>query len=423
MPTPAELLGITGPNAIWKLQYGLPGVSGIKEVSASALATFELLPYFAATVDGWVQVRVPVNAGTTSGSTYPRDELRQMKPGGTTEASWDSKKTDCWFEYELKVTHLPPNKPQMCVLQLHSDKDDLLEVIYQRNTAGGYEFTQRVDGSSKGQPLVAHALNTGCVLALGLVKGVPTIYRDGKAILTTSKMPQSKKTYAKLLNYLQSNSKTDKVPEYGELLARNVRTGAGAYPGPRVTPVPTPVPDPTPVPVPDPTPVPTPVPVPSSSDVVFVIRHGEGGSNAHTLDATGQKRAAAIAELLTATPLREGLSRPDRIYASEGLTASLRPFQTVKPLADKLSEVEITKFAAADYAKAGKEIVGLHGVTLVAWAHTELPGLCKVFGVKTPSSWPDERFDVIWIFRRTSTGWSFSQMPELLLPGDRSSVL
>lgn len=410
VPKPADILSITGPGALWKLQYGLPGVSGIKEASAAQLsAGFESVPYFAARTDGWVQVRVPVNAGTTSGSSYPRCELRQMKPGGTAEASWDSKKTDCWFEYELAVTHLPPKKPQMCVLQLHSDKDDLIEVIYQRNTGGGYEFTQRVGGSSKGQPLVSHGLGASCVLALGLAKGVATVYRNGEAILTTSKMPQSKKTYAKLLNYLQSNSKTDKAPEYGELLARNVRTGSGAYPGPRS--VPAPVPDPTPV------------PVPTSTDVVYAIRHAEKPSdpNSHILSPAGFARAQALAELFSPSTgtIRNGLQTPTEIIVSEGTTASLRPYQTGKPLADRLHEVEVTKWAAADYKAAGTAVAAMHGVTLVIWAHTELPGLCKAFGVKTPSSWPDDRFDVIWIFKRTATGWVFTQLPEMLMPGDK----
>jgi hypothetical protein len=241
VPKPADVLGITGG---WKLQLGVPGKSGIQEVRPSDLAKFELAPWFTVAGD-WAQVRVSVNAGTTSGSTYPRCELRQMKPGSSDEAAWDSKTLDCWFEYELMPTRLPAKKPQMCVLQLHDDRNDLLEVIYQRNTSGGYELTQRVGGSAKGQPLVPHALNKAFVLALGIVKGMPTIYRDGVPILTTAKMPQSSKTYAKLLNYLQSNAKTDAASEYGEILARNVRSGLGAYPGPLIAPgTPAPVPPP-----------------------------------------------------------------------------------------------------------------------------------------------------------------------------------
>jgi hypothetical protein len=37
--------------------------------------------------------------------------------------------------------------------------------------------------------------------------------------------------------------------------------------------------------------------------------------------------------------------------------------------------------------------------------------------------WPDDRFDVVWVFTATDTGWRFDQVPELLLPGDANSGL
>jgi hypothetical protein len=40
-----------------------------------------------------------------------------------------------------------------------------------------------------------------------------------------------------------------------------------------------------------------------------------------------------------------------------------------------------------------------------------------------PSEWPDDRFDVIWIFTRTADGWHFAQTPELLLPQDQAGVI
>lgn len=416
MPKPAELLGVTGVGAVWKLQYGLPGVSGIKEVSAADLPNFELVPYFASTADGWVQVRVPVNAGTTSGSSYPRCELRQMSP-----AAWNSTTDTRWFEYELMPTHLPTNKPQMCVLQLHDDKDDLLEVIYQRNTAGGYEFTQRVGGSSSGQPRIPHALGRPCVLALGITKGVSTVYRDGQAILTTSKMPQSKACYAKLLNYLQSNQKTDKAGEYGEIMARNVRTGLGAYPGPQSVP---PV-DPPPVPVPDP----TPVPVPSAADVVMIIRHGEKSSNKkdHTLNATGLERARRLVGFFAKSTI-PGILTPTTIWASKGNTASMRPLQTVQPLANALGLPINSQydFEAAE-STVGKALAKLHGVTLACAEHTAIPGVVKALGKsspKPPKAWPSSRFDLVWRFERQTNGtWAFTQIPESLMPGDQGLVV
>lgn len=430
MPTPADLLGITGPNAVWKLQYGLPGVAGIKELSQAQLSSGSDVPgYFQISVDGkWVRVRVPVDAGTTSGSEYPRDELRQMTLAGK-EAAWDSSKLDCWFEYELCPVHLPAAKPQMCVFQLHSDKDDLLEVIWQRNTAGGFELTQRVGGTSKGQPVVPHPAGVSLVLGFGLVKGVATVYRDGKPILTTSKMPQSKLTYAKLLNYLQSNSKTDKVGEYGEILARNVRTGLGAYPGPQgASPLPAPVPTPVPVPIPTPTPVPVPT---VQGPVVMIIRHGEKPSDAndHTLAPKGVLRAAALPPIFT-TP-RADLFRPSYIFASKGTTTSMRMLQTATPTANKLalsvdttfdSESAITQTAQrlADVALSGKVVLAvLEHSAIAAVASALVKTLGGKWNAKTPSSWSDSDFSSIWKFVGDGKGsWTFSKTDEGVLEGD-----
>jgi hypothetical protein len=35
-----------------------------------------------------------------------------------------------------------------------------------------------------------------------------------------------------------------------------------------------------------------------------------------------------------------------------------------------------------------------------------------------PKIWPDNRFDLVWIFDRAGAGWSFSQVLQRLLPED-----
>jgi hypothetical protein len=430
MVFPAQILGITGPNAVWKLQYGLPNASGIKEVSPAGLATFELVPYFAATVDGWVQVRVPVNAGTTSGSSYPRCELREMTASGG-QAAWDSKTANRWYEYEISVTHLPLKKPQMCVLQLHDDSDDLLEVIYQKSSSGGWEFTQRVNGSSSGQPTISHTLGRPCVLALGIVKGVPTVYRDGVAIMSTTKMPQSSKTYAKLLNYLQSNTKTDKVGEYGEIMARNVRVGSGAYPGPQVSPSPVPTPDPTPVPVP---------PRPTK---IQIIRHGEkpkgstkgydatGKEDPHSLTKQGWARAAALVGLFDpvgGVP-KAGLSVPTIIYAADGPNAGERMVETATPLVAALNVPLVRAYDKGSESSLARALKTLPAgaQALVVWEHSRIPALVAALGAsspKPPKKWDSSRFDLVWTFTADGKGgWVFAQIPELVLPTDKPAPM
>jgi hypothetical protein len=43
--------------------------------------------------------------------------------------------------------------------------------------------------------------------------------------------------------------------------------------------------------------------------------------------------------------------------------------------------------------------------------------------VELPSSWPEERYDIVWVFERDERAWSFSQVPQLLLAGDTYRLL
>lgn len=41
-----------------------------------------------------------------------------------------------------------------------------------------------------------------------------------------------------------------------------------------------------------------------------------------------------------------------------------------------------------------------------------------------PKMWPEDRFDVVWVFtRRKDHSWTFTQVPQLLLAGDGRSVI
>jgi hypothetical protein len=44
-----------------------------------------------------------------------------------------------------------------------------------------------------------------------------------------------------------------------------------------------------------------------------------------------------------------------------------------------------------------------------------------ILGNKTssPQYWPLDRFDLVWVFDRRGDTWTFTQVPQLLLAGDR----
>lgn len=180
-------------------------------------------------------------------------------------------------------------------------------------------------------------------------------------------------------------------------------------------------------------PIPGPFPTPGTSRpkrVVIVLRHGEKPSdpNDHTLNAAGQQRAAALADLFLRDQLPAGLWHPDRLIASKGNTLSERPRQTVQPLADRGHlPLNLRYDAEKDYKVLGPWLAQRLDVTMVCLEHTAIINTCRGLGTISPAmpkSWPSDRFDVFWVFTSDDGKvWTFTQVPQLLLPGDRPTTL
>ncbi|MBX6360852.1 MAG: polysaccharide lyase family 7 protein [Acidobacterium ailaaui] len=114
----------------WKIQLpvdihgnGSAGVSSYKdrntnamEVSGYNLVHYEYPPYFYV-ADSEVVFQAPCWGATTSGSNYPRSELRQLVGGG--DNYWSLNQYQ-YLETVLRVTHLPDKKPDVCFTQIHA---------------------------------------------------------------------------------------------------------------------------------------------------------------------------------------------------------------------------------------------------------------------------------------------------------------
>jgi hypothetical protein len=97
-----------------------------KEINQPELATFKAPPYFQVTPTcDSVAFRAPVNGITTSGSKYPRSELREMNPGGTETAEWSSSVGAHTFVVNEAFTALPQGKPNLVGVQIHDEDDDV----------------------------------------------------------------------------------------------------------------------------------------------------------------------------------------------------------------------------------------------------------------------------------------------------------
>jgi broad specificity phosphatase PhoE len=180
---------------------------------------------------------------------------------------------------------------------------------------------------------------------------------------------------------------------------------------------------------------------------VMIIRHGEKpdedltGADAKGIDANGVEddssltavgwdRARRLADLFdpAGDVTRLGLARPTTIYAAGANEdgEGKRTRETVAPLAEKLGIPVNTGYGKGDEEKLVQHVVAQPGPTLISWQHGEIPSIAEAFPGVTPappSEWPDDRFDVVWVLTMTGGAWHFTQVPELVLPQDKPTVL
>lgn len=402
MPTIGSLIA---PSTIWKLQGTASGASAIFEVKPDSLNSGTVVwswpPYVTVNPDATgIRLRVPMDGPTTSGSAFPRQEFRELKPDGTA-AAWDTTKAVKTLTGRTFIRHLPPIKPSVCIAQIHGKSDDLFELLTVR-VGNVVKVAPRVDGKTieaEAVPYVGGVIDW----SLSTNKGALVVKYAGHTFRTQLKA--DKGSYFKAGAYAQTNSSIEPTGEYVELDLMDLTLTEGAA-----------------VPAP-----PNPFPNIKPAANIVIIRHAEkppdsgapfgvtlaGARDIHSLTSTGWARAGALANSFVPA------LRPDRIYASMGKTDSRRPVQTVTPLALKLGLTIQTKYDATQTAAIAAELDEKGGNSLVCWAHTELPQITKALGVTTPA-WPDDRFDLYWLLERVSGGaWKFTQLDQKLLAGDK----
>ena len=148
-----------------------------------------------------------------------------------------------------------------------------------------------------------------------------------------------------------------------------------------------------------------------------------------SLTVTGWQRAGALVELFAPARGRPpaGLWRPDAVYAATARNGhSRRSIETVAPLARQLGVRVVDGFASGEEAQLVAELVDRPGATLVSWHHKSLSKIVANLGEVTPSPprhWPGDRYDLVWVFVRVGEGWRFTEVPQLLLPGDRPALI
>ena len=183
---------------------------------------------------------------------------------------------------------------------------------------------------------------------------------------------------------------------------------------------------------------------------ILIIRHAEkaghrwpgpgltpeGTEDEKSLVVRGWQRAGAWAALFAGN-IRDGdYPRPSVIYAADptattGEEPSQRPFQTVIPVAERLSLRIVTDYAVGQELELASLVTSETGVVLIAWEHnaitkTLLPAIARDQPIKgLPVRWDGERYDLVMRFDRIAPDapWSFRQLGPRLLSDDSDSAM
>ncbi|MBZ8141222.1 histidine phosphatase family protein [Rubrivivax gelatinosus] len=173
---------------------------------------------------------------------------------------------------------------------------------------------------------------------------------------------------------------------------------------------------------------------------IMLIRHAEkpregecgvaidGSPSPQSLSVVGWQRAGALVRLFVPAapvPPRSPILRPAHVFAARPTDThpSLRPRETVTPLAQALGlQVDESWSDDDDPARVAAALRELQGPVLVCWRHRSLPDLADELlqRAEVPRHWPEQRFDLVWIVAGEGPRWTFSQLPQQLLPGDRT---
>lgn len=202
---PGELLDL----ASWKLTLPEGHPTEIAQPELATYAHDEL--FFVDPAERAVVFRAPCGGATTSGSSYPRAELREMTAGGADEASWSTASGTHELIVRAAITHLPLAKPHVVAAQIHDASDDVLMIRLE----GSKLF---IELAGEDGPVLddAYALGTPFTVRLEATGGKIRVWYDGVQKLELEKDVSG--CYFKAGCYTQSNtSKGDAPDAYGEV--------------------------------------------------------------------------------------------------------------------------------------------------------------------------------------------------------------
>lgn len=212
---PSQLLDLKS----WKLTLPTGDDESPDEIKQPELASYSNQDWFRLNdAKTAVLFRAPVSGVTTSGSGYPRSELREMDADGKTRSSWSSTTGTHTMTLEEAVTAVPSVKKQVVAAQIHDADDDVLVIRldYPR-------LYVNVDGKNKFMLDQNYTFGRKFTIKLVVSNGKTSVYYNNgvKPVYTLDK--KYKSAYFKAGAYTQSNCEKEVVPwlcndnNYGEV--------------------------------------------------------------------------------------------------------------------------------------------------------------------------------------------------------------
>jgi len=181
MATAAALcnVGVGAGKNNYKLDYSTGDGDGVTTLTAAQYAaSSDISNIMYVSPDGSMMMhRSGVTADPIATNGYPRTEGREMALDGTTERSFARATGDHWCKVIFKVTHLPPKKPSVVVLQMHDESDDVIELAvqpvsgYNEITNPKVELVCRINGTSSGIPKLVADFKYNTVYAVKIRVG------------------------------------------------------------------------------------------------------------------------------------------------------------------------------------------------------------------------------------------------------------
>jgi hypothetical protein len=162
---------------------------------------------------------------------------------------------------------------------------------------------------------------------------------------------------------------------------------------------------------------------------VVIIRHGEKLDTGVDLSPRGYQRAEALVGFFQNNTLVNNAGAPVAIYAADPkkATSSMRPIETVTPLAKSLNLIIDTDFNRDQFAALASEILANPDYTgktvVICWTKETIIDLMDAFGVTDgPTQWKSSVFDRALVLNFDENGLSqFLDIPQNILPGDSTN--